>query len=163
MDSAALAALARHGEAIATARAFKQRAGAQRVVLLLDRGGGEAAMIDCDAALHATEVTEGETIAVIPETAAVPVAPKPLPEIRATPASALTIDIDTGELAAPLGTVEHLASSVLALAREQGAAGMEVITGEDDTAARALYESVGFENEIEGEENSRSLFYELNF
>ena len=53
--------------------------------------------------------------------------------------------------------------AVLALARERGAAGMEVITGEDDRAARALYESCGFENEIEGEENSRSLFYELNF
>ena len=32
---------ARHGEAIATARAFQERSGAQRVVLLLDRGDGE--------------------------------------------------------------------------------------------------------------------------
>ena len=39
---AALIALARHGEAIATARAFQERSGAQRVVLLLDRGDGEA-------------------------------------------------------------------------------------------------------------------------
>ena len=44
----ALMALARHGEAIATARAFQERSGAQRVVLLLDRGDGEATMIDCD-------------------------------------------------------------------------------------------------------------------
>jgi GNAT superfamily N-acetyltransferase len=54
-------------------------------------------------------------------------------------------------------------NAVLGLARERGAAGMEVVTGEDDTAARSLYESVGFANEIEGEENARSLFYELNF
>jgi len=52
---------------------------------------------------------------------------------------------------------------VLALAQERRAAGMEVVTGEDDLAARALYESVGFRNEIEGERNSRSLFYELDF
>jgi hypothetical protein len=32
--------------------------------------------------------------------------------------------------------------------------------GEDDTGARALYESLGFRNEVEGESNSRSLFYE---
>ena len=49
------------------------------------------------------------------------------------------------------------------LARERGAAGMEVVTGEDDTAARSLYESLGFANEIEGEKNARALFYELNF
>ncbi len=33
----------------------------------------------------------------------------------------------------------------------------------DDTAARALYESVGFSNETEGPSNARSLFYELEF
>ncbi|MEA2391980.1 MAG: hypothetical protein QOK31_2089 [Solirubrobacteraceae bacterium] len=54
-------------------------------------------------------------------------------------------------------------NAVLGLARERGAAGMEVVTGEDDTAARALYESSGFSNEIEGEQNARALFYELNF
>jgi ribosomal protein S18 acetylase RimI-like enzyme len=61
------------------------------------------------------------------------------------------------------GIGRTIMEAVLALARERGAAGMEVVTGEDDTAARSLYESVGFENEIEGEQNSRSLFYELNF
>lgn len=54
-------------------------------------------------------------------------------------------------------------NAVVDLAHERGAAGMEVVTGEDDTAARALYESLGFENEIEGPERTRSLFYELNF
>jgi GNAT superfamily N-acetyltransferase len=58
-----------------------------------------------------------------------------------------------------LGT--ELMEAVLALAHERGAAGMEVVTGEDDTVARHLYERFGFANEIEGAENARSLFYEL--
>lgn len=61
------------------------------------------------------------------------------------------------------GVGRELMDAVLALARERNAAGMEVVTGEDDLAARALYESVGFRNDIEGEENARSLFYELEF
>jgi GNAT superfamily N-acetyltransferase len=61
------------------------------------------------------------------------------------------------------GIGRSIMNAVLALAHERGAPGMEVVTGEDDTAARALYESVGFENEVEGEDNARSLFYELNF
>ena len=41
-------ALARHAEAVATVRAFTERAGALRVVLLVDSGDGSAAtMIDC--------------------------------------------------------------------------------------------------------------------
>jgi len=61
------------------------------------------------------------------------------------------------------GIGRAIMNAVLELARERGAAGMEVVTGEDDTAARSLYESVGFANEIEGEEKARALFYELNF
>lgn len=61
------------------------------------------------------------------------------------------------------GVGRQLMEAVLTLARERPAAGIEVITGESDTAARGLYESVGFRNDIEGEERSRSLFYELDF
>lgn len=61
------------------------------------------------------------------------------------------------------GVGREIMNAVLELARERGAAGMEVVTGEDDTAARSLYESVGFANEIEGGANARALFYELNF
>ena len=61
------------------------------------------------------------------------------------------------------GSGRELMEAILADARERGAPGMEVVTGEDDTAARALYESVGFRNEIEGPDNTRSLFYELEF
>lgn len=59
------------------------------------------------------------------------------------------------------GVGRALMTALLALARERGACGLEVVTGEDDAEARALYESVGMRNEIEGAENSRALFYEL--
>ncbi len=121
----------------ATARRSRRRArsrprsGAQRVVLLLDRGDGEATMIDCDAT-HDTEVTEGDESAIIPAAEVVSIPPKSLPEIRPTPATAIMIDVVTGELHAPLGTVEHLADSVLALARAFG--GLTVATAEFATS-----------------------------
>ena len=118
-------ALARHGEAIATARAFQERSGAQRVVLLLE----PATMID---ATDDIEVTEDDAVAIIPAAQAVPVPSKPLPDIRPTPASAITIDVESGELHAPIGTVEHLADSVLALARAFG--GLTVATAEFATS-----------------------------
>ena len=116
--------------AIATTRAFLERSGAWRVVLLLDRGDGSATMIDTTH--EATEITEDDERVVIPADEAVPVAATPLPEIRPTPASAIWIDVETGELHAPLGTVEHLADSVLALARVFG--GLTVATAEFPTS-----------------------------
>ena len=59
------------------------------------------------------------------------------------------------------GLGRELMDAVLSLAREQGAEMVEVITGEDDTAARGLYESTGFRNRIEGEQNTSALYYEL--
>lgn len=59
------------------------------------------------------------------------------------------------------GSGRALMNSILDLARSNDAGGLEVITGEDDTGARALYEDFGFRNEVEGEENARALFYEL--
>ena len=122
MDPAAL-------EAIATARTFQERSGATRVVLLLDNGDGQATMIDTAGD---TEVTQGDDVAIIPAAQAIPVPARPLPSIRPTPATAITIDVDTGELHAPLGTVEHLADSVLALARAFG--GLTVATAEFATS-----------------------------
>jgi hypothetical protein len=126
MDPAALMALARHSEEVATVRAFQERSSATRVVLLLEAGTG-ATMVEADADANIA-ITEGEEVAVIPAGAAVPAQPKALPDIRRAPASAIHIDPDTGELAAPLGTVEHLASSTLALAGVFG--GLTVATAE---------------------------------
>ena len=60
------------------------------------------------------------------------------------------------------GIGRALMEAVIALAHERGAARMELVTGENDTAARGLYESFGFANETEGPERARSLFYELD-
>ena len=126
MDPAALMALARHGEEVATLRAFQDRSRATRVVLLVEAGEGTT-MLEADADAN-IEITEGEAVAFIPVSASVPAQPKPLPEIRTAPASAIHLDTETGELAAPLGTVEHLASSTLALAAAFG--GLTVATAE---------------------------------
>jgi ribosomal protein S18 acetylase RimI-like enzyme len=45
-------------------------------------------------------------------------------------------------------------------ARERGAAHIDVGTSEDDTAARALYESAGFTNREGGPDGPRMLHYE---
>jgi ribosomal protein S18 acetylase RimI-like enzyme len=44
------------------------------------------------------------------------------------------------------GLGRALMEAAIALARRKGAAHMDLGTGEDDTAARALYESLGFNN-----------------
>jgi hypothetical protein len=57
--------------------------------------------------------------------------PAALPEVRVAPSSALGVDLERGELEAPLGTVAHLAEVVLALARTAG--GRSVATAEFPT------------------------------
>lgn len=105
--------------AIATARAFQQASEAQRVVLILDRPGQAPTMVEVDELLDA-EITEGEDVSTVPSAAKIEQAPKPFPDVRPAPPSAISIDLTTGELAAPIGTIEHLAESVLALATTFG-------------------------------------------
>jgi len=106
---------ARIDAVLATVQEFAARTGAERVVALLD--SAPPVMVERleDGTL---QVTAGETAR-----AAAPgrgVAALPLPELRAVPASALSADPETGELAAPLGGIQLLADSVLALARALG-------------------------------------------
>jgi hypothetical protein len=108
--------LTRHGEAVATVRAFAERSRALRVVLLLDGGEGSATtMLDC-AADGALEVAEHEERWSVPAGTPVAAHPRPLPVLRPPPSTALSIEPETGELEAPLGVVAHLARAVLALA-----------------------------------------------
>ncbi len=103
-------------DATATARAFREQAGALRVILLLDAGEHTAVMIDSTAAT--TEVTgQAERFPAVP-----------VPHVHAVPASAITIDLETGELSAPLGTVDQLKRAVEALAAAFG--GLTVVTAE---------------------------------
>jgi ribosomal protein S18 acetylase RimI-like enzyme len=58
------------------------------------------------------------------------------------------------------GLGRALMSTALEVAREQGADHMDLGTGEDDVAARALYESLGFSNREGGPGGPLSLYYE---
>ena len=57
------------------------------------------------------------------------------------------------------GIGRALLEATMDAAREAGATGIDLNTGESDTAARALYESAGFTN-LEGPARTRMLFYE---
>ena len=100
---------------LATVRDFAARTGAERVVALLDTD--PPLMVEGleDGTLA---VTEGESTRAAEPERGTPALE--LPALRRVPASALTADPDTGELTAPLGGVQLLADSVLALARALG-------------------------------------------
>jgi hypothetical protein len=119
------AALKRHAEAIATVRAFAARSGAQRVVLLVDPGDGSTAtMLDWTAGM--LELTERDETYEIGD--AVDAQPRPLPDLRPPPPTALSVDAETGELEAPIGAITNLGQAVLALAAAFG--GRSVATAE---------------------------------
>ena len=59
------------------------------------------------------------------------------------------------------GRGRTLMEAVLAFARERGAGYIELNTGEDDRAARALYESLGFSNREGRADGASQLYYEL--
>lgn len=107
-------------EAAATARAFQRASGALRVVLLLDRDG-TAVMIDCE---DEVAVTEADVTTIVTPQAP----PRPLHRLTPVPATAIRLDPETGELAAPLGTIDHLARATLDLATAFG--GLTVATAE---------------------------------
>jgi len=121
--------------AIATARAFTLAAEAQSTVLLLDRPGRDPTMVEVDEWLDA-EITEDDDVTSVPSSAVITQPARPLPEIRPTPSSAISIDVRTGELAAPLGAIEHLAEAVLGLATAFGGrtvASVEFATSDPET------------------------------
>jgi len=104
--------------ALATLQDFAARTGADRVVALLDRGDDAPPVLVErleDGALQVTE--DADPVIAAPDPAAVPLA---LGDLRPVPASAMTADPETGELAAPIGSVQMLADAVLALARVLG-------------------------------------------
>ncbi len=58
------------------------------------------------------------------------------------------------------GIGRALLERTIELARERGADGIDLNTGETDTAARGLYESMGFTNREGGPDGPSMLFYE---
>jgi ribosomal protein S18 acetylase RimI-like enzyme len=61
------------------------------------------------------------------------------------------------------GIGRALLERTIELVRERGADGIDLNTGETDTAARGLYESMGFTNLEGGPDGPSMLFYELEF
>jgi GNAT superfamily N-acetyltransferase len=59
-----------------------------------------------------------------------------------------------------LGIGRALLKAAITTAREVGAGGIDLNTGETDTAARALYESMGFTNREGSPDGPAMLFYE---
>jgi hypothetical protein len=76
-------------------------------------------MVDCDAEGE-VEVTDGDTVAVVPADAPTSNPPADLPDVRAIPATAISVDTVTNELAAPLGAIEHVADALTRLAGRLG-------------------------------------------
>jgi hypothetical protein len=101
---------------LATVDDFAARAGAERVVVLLD--AEPPLMVERSEEEGALAVTQREETR--PAAPARGIAPLGLPDLRAVPASTLSANPDTGELEAPLGAVQQLVDSVLALARVLG-------------------------------------------
>lgn len=128
-------AMSQFAVALATLQEFAARTGADRVVALLDRGeDAPPVLVERleDGALQVTEDADP-----VPATAPDPdVAPLALGDLRPVPASAMAADPDTGELAAPIGSVQLLAESVLTLARAFG--GRSVATATFATRDPAL-------------------------
>jgi hypothetical protein len=120
-------------EAVATVRAFAERSGAERVVLIVDTGD-DATMLEC--LQGDVELTVGDRTWRIPAERPLDAAPRAFPELRPSPATALTIDPETGELEAPLGAVANLGRAVLGLAAAFG--GRSVATAEFATRDPAL-------------------------
>ena len=91
-------------------------------------------MVDCD---HTGEVelTAGDELTTIP--AGEPLGTPPgVPDVRAVPATAISIDETTGELAAPLGAIEQFVTALQALARSLG--GRSVATAEFATQTEPI-------------------------
>jgi hypothetical protein len=109
-------------------RAFTDRSRALRVVLLADPGDGRAAtMVECTQGGD-VELTDGDRTWLVAPDVEVDAAPRAFPELRPPPPTALTVDPDTGELEAPLGTIANLGEAVLGLAAAFG--GRSVATAE---------------------------------
>jgi hypothetical protein len=110
--------MSRFAVALATLRDFAERTGAARVVALLDQGDDAPPVLVErleDGALQVTEDADPVTEAVGAD-----VIPLTLTDLRPVPASAISADLEAGELAAPIGSVQLLADSVLELARAFG-------------------------------------------
>lgn len=109
-----------YDSAVATLRAFAEQGGAVRVTALLDLGEGRPpVLIECEPH-QPVAITVGEELYLVPDDALRDVAPLPVAPPRPVPATAISVDAQQGQVAAPLGAIASLAMAVGQLARALG-------------------------------------------
>lgn len=112
--------VARYDSVLATLQVFAERSLATRVAVLLDAGDGvSATLLECEPG-EPLSITEGEQTYLVPPEALLGVSPLPMLPPRPVPASAIEIDAEQGQVAAPVGAVSALGLAVLELARALG-------------------------------------------
>jgi len=102
----------------AALREFVHRSGALRASALVDRGdGAPTAVVETGRLLPVLATEEGRQRRLA-HTAPLDVALPPMPDVRQLPP--MDVDAATGEIAGPLGGLEHLARAVRELATALG-------------------------------------------
>lgn|GEM_PF-3032653 len=127
-------ALARHAETVATVRAFAAAAGADLVVLIVDRGELDSAlMVECSSGGE-VELVDGDTVTTVPAETPIAAPPRAIPELQlhAIPGTAIAVDPGSGELSAPVGAIDQLVDGLRTLAGAFG--GRSVATAEFPTS-----------------------------
>jgi hypothetical protein len=105
-------------EVVALLRDYLHRTGAVRAVALVDRAPGEGpAVVDCGR-LAPVEVDLGDRRVYLPHAIELDVAPPELPPLRQLPP--FEVDAEAGEVAGPIGGLEHVVEGVRALAAALG-------------------------------------------
>jgi hypothetical protein len=102
------------GAFVATLRAFVARAGAERAVLLLDRGEGSSPLVLDVAAEGGVELDDGDEPIELGPADFAGAAPLELPDVRSLPPADVNAQI--GQVTAPPGALEHQARAVRELA-----------------------------------------------
>ena len=106
-------AVGRHAVALASVREVAARAGAQRVVLLVDEGDDAVPTMVEWAEGGTFELTEGGVTEQVDPAALAGVVPAVTPDVLPLPPTALTVDAETGELAAPIGALAGIAGAIV--------------------------------------------------
>ena len=111
-------------------REFVHRSGAIRAVAVVAGDGDETALVECGR-LAPIEVTVGDHRVVLPHGVELDVEPPELGDVRQLPP--FDVDVATGEIASPLGGLEHLATAVRTLAGRLGGRGVALAQFETTT------------------------------
>lgn len=102
---------------VALLRAFIHDSGAIRAVAVVEQSGDGPAIVDCER-LQPIAVTTNERRVVLPHAIDLDVPEPDVPRVQQLPPFEVTAE--TGQIAAPLGGMEHYAEAVIGLSRRLG-------------------------------------------